>query len=295
MPATVIDGREIAAAARQEIGQRVARLRETGGSVRLDAILVAHEGAAAGRVYAENQARQCAELGIDYQLTELPAGTGADDLDACIRDLNDDPAVNAIMIHLPLPGRIDTYRVQSRIAPEKDVEGVNPANIGNIVYGRSSLAPCTALAVLKLIDATGVDLRGKQVVVIGASNIVGKPIAVMLMRREATVVSCNEFTAGIEAMAACGDVLVAAAGVAGLVGPAWVKPGATVIDVGIHRVTEPDGTQRTTGDVDFEAVRGVAGAISPVPGGVGPVTVAMLLENVVAAAERTATSEGGRR
>jgi methylenetetrahydrofolate dehydrogenase (NADP+)/methenyltetrahydrofolate cyclohydrolase len=200
--------------------------------------------------------------------------------------LNTDPVVRAIMVHLPLPAGIDHYRVQSLIAPEKDVEGVNPANIGNIVYGRSSLAPCTALAVVRMIETTGVSLRGARAVVVGASDHVGKPIAVMLMRPEATVVSCNKHTKGIVDLARTADVLIAAAGVPGLVTAEWVKPGAIVIDVGIHRVDGPDGKKRTVGDVEQDGVRQVAGWLSPVPGGVGPVTVAMLLENVAAAALR---------
>jgi methylenetetrahydrofolate dehydrogenase (NADP+)/methenyltetrahydrofolate cyclohydrolase len=190
------------------------------------------------------------------------------------------------MLHLPLPGAVDPYSAQRLIAPDKDVEGVNPANIGNIVYGRSSLAPCTALAVLHMVHSTGVELRGRNAVIVGASNIVGKPIAVMLMRHEATVVSCNKFTRDIASLTRQADVLVAAAGVPGLVKPDWVRPGALVIDVGSTRVADPDGTLRTRGDVDFDAVRQVAGFISPVPGGVGPVTVAMLLRNVVDACER---------
>jgi methylenetetrahydrofolate dehydrogenase (NADP+)/methenyltetrahydrofolate cyclohydrolase len=180
---------------------------------------------------------------------------------------------------------IDMERVQSLIAPEKDIEGVNPANIGNVVYGRRSLVPCTALAVLEMIESTGVALKGARCVVVGASNIVGKPIAVLLMREEATVISANKFTGELPALARSADVLVAAAGVPGLVTREWVKPGAVVVDVGINRVAGPDGAVRTVGDVD-PAAASVAGWLSPVPGGVGPMTVAMLLRNVCEAALR---------
>jgi methylenetetrahydrofolate dehydrogenase (NADP+)/methenyltetrahydrofolate cyclohydrolase len=190
------------------------------------------------------------------------------------------------MLHLPLPAGVDVERVQSLIAPEKDVEGVNPANIGNVVYGRRSLVPCTALASVEMIESTGVELRGARCVIVGASNIVGKPIAVLLMRAEATVISTNKFTRGIADLTRSADVLVAAAGVPGLIKGDMIKPGAVVIDVGINRIAGPDGKSITVGDVAFDEAVEVAGHLSPVPGGVGPMTVAMLLRNTVDAALR---------
>jgi methylenetetrahydrofolate dehydrogenase (NADP+)/methenyltetrahydrofolate cyclohydrolase len=286
MPARILDGKALAEAERRRIAERAAALRASGRPVRLDAVL-AHGGSdAASMVYAENQRKMCADLGIDYRLHELPVGCKSDEIAEQVDRLNHDPNVHAIMVHMPLPEGVDSYRIQSLIAPQKDVEGVNPANIGNIVYGRSSLAPCTALAVLKMIDSTGLDLRGKFAVCVGASDIVGKPVAVMLMRREATVISCTKYTSEAPALTRQADVLVAAAGVPGLVKRDWVRPGAVVIDVGINRVAGADGKQRTVGDVAFDEVREVAGWISPVPGGVGPVTVAMLLDNVLASADR---------
>jgi methylenetetrahydrofolate dehydrogenase (NADP+)/methenyltetrahydrofolate cyclohydrolase len=286
MAARTIDGRAIAEDVRRTVAARVADLRARGMAARLDAVLVASGPDDPSLVYAENQRSTCAELGIEYHLHRLPANADYEAIAGRVLLLNTDPVVRAIMVHLPLPAGIDHYRVQSLIAPEKDVEGVNPANIGNIVYGRSSLAPCTALAVVRMIETTGVTLRGARAVVVGASDHVGKPIAVMLMRPEATVVSCNKHTKGIVDLARTADVLIAAAGVPGLVTAEWVKPGAIVIDVGIHRVDGPDGKKRTVGDVEQDGVRQVAGWLSPVPGGVGPVTVAMLLENVAAAALR---------
>lgn len=286
MTARVIDGKQIAETVRAGIRQRVATLRAKGKDVRLDAVLAASASDAASRVYADNQAKMCRELGIEYDLHALPEGSGFDEIAGRVLLLSNDATCDAIMVHLPLPSGVDTYRVQSLINPEKDVEGVNPANIGNIIYGRSSLAPCTALAVMKMIETTGIELRGATAAVVGASDIVGKPIAAMLMQREATVFSLNKFTKGITEITKQADVLVAAAGVVGLVKPDWVKPGAVVIDVGIHRVPGPSGKPVTVGDVDFEPVKNVAGWISPVPGGVGPVTVTMLLENVVSAVER---------
>lgn len=286
MSARLIEGKVVAEAERGLITRRVAALREAGRRVRLDAVLACSGGDAASRVYAEGQRKMCADLGIDYRLHEIEGGCGEEQILERVERLNEDPEVRAVMVHMPLPEGADAYRIQSRIAPDKDVEGVNPANIGNIVYGRSSLAPCTALAVLRMIDWTGVDPRGRFAVCVGASDIVGKPVAVMLMRREATVVSCTKHTAGIEELTSRAEILVVAAGVPGLVKREWVRPGAVVIDVGINRVSGADGKARTVGDVAFDEVSGVAGWLSPVPGGVGPVTVAMLLSNVVSAWER---------
>lgn len=307
MSARIIDGRALAESYKARIARRVAAVRARGRNVRLDAVLVGSEDDPS-HVYAANQGRTCAELGIEYALHAITGGPRGgptfDDIAGRVLLLNTREEVTAVMVHVPLPPGIDAYRVQRLIAPEKDVEGVNPANIGNIVYGRSSLAPCTALATLKMIDSTleppadasapavgegaagGPSLRGRVAVCVGAGDVVGKPIAVMLMRREATVISCNKWTPGLRDLARRADILVAAAGVPGLVTPDLVKPGAVVIDVGVSRVAGPDGRVRTVGDVAFDQVRKVAGWVSPVPGGVGPMTVAMLLMNVVEAAER---------
>lgn len=281
--ARIIDGRAAAEEVRRAVAQRVAA---AGRRVRLDAILVGEDRSAV--LYATNQAKTCADVGIEYVLHRLPASAGEARIAARIDLLNGEPAVQAIMLHLPLPEGVDTERMQSLIDPERDVEGVNPANIGNVVYGRRSLLPCTALAALALIERSGVTLRGSTAVVVGASNIVGKPIAVLLMREEATVISTNRYTQDLASLTRRADVLVAAAGVPGLVTGEMVKPGAVVIDVGINRVRGADGQMRTVGDVDFESASRVAGHITPVPGGVGPMTVAMLLRNVVEAALRPA-------
>ena len=290
----LIDGKQLAQQAREQLAARIDTIKAAGGTVRLDAILAASKADAAARVYAKNQARTCASLGIEYHLHEIAkAEQDATDEDAVLSRvllLNEKPHVHAVMLHLPLPGSVDPYPVQSRIAPHKDVEGVNPVNIGNIIYGRSSIVPCTALAVLRMIESTEINLQGARAVVIGASDIVGKPIAALLMRREATVISCNKHTKDIVPLAQSADILIAAAGVPHLVKQDWVRPGAIVIDVGIHRMPIdpplPDGTKtKTIGDVDFDHVAPIAHAISPVPGGVGPMTVAMLLENVVQTAE----------
>jgi methylenetetrahydrofolate dehydrogenase (NADP+)/methenyltetrahydrofolate cyclohydrolase len=282
--ATIIDGRALAKQVRDSIRKRVDQLRARGVPVRLDAILA--RGDAAAEIYARNQAKTCDELGIEYLLTELPEDAGFEDIAGRVLLMNHDDDVSAIMIHLPLPAGVDTERIQSLIAIEKDIEGVNPANIGNIVYGRRSLVPCTALAVMEMIESTGISLPGTRCVCVGASNIVGKPVAVLLMRAEATVISTNVHTKDQGDLTRTADVLIAAAGVPGLITADLVKPGAVVIDVGVNRVPGPDGKMRTVGDVAFDEVCKVAGAVSPVPGGVGPMTVAMLMRNTVEAAER---------
>ena len=280
MPAKIIDGKAIGAQVRIEIRKRIEVAKR---SVRLDAVLVGDDRAAA--IYAQNQAKTCAEAGIEYHLHTLPASCGYDEIAGRILLMNTEESIKAIMLHLPLPVGVDTERIQSLIAPEKDVEGVNPANIGNVVYGRRSLVPCTALAVLEMIESTGITLRGSKCVVVGASNIVGKPIAVLLMRAEATVVSANKFTQNLSSLTREADIVIAAAGVASLVKPDWIKPGAVVVDVGINRVAGADGKSVTVGDVDPQVAE-IAGWMSPVPGGVGPMTVAMLLRNVAEAALR---------
>ena len=280
MPAKIIDGKAIGAQVRMEIRKRIEVAKRR---VRLDAVLVGDDRAAA--IYAQNQAKTCAEAGIEYHLHTLPASCGYDEIAGRILLMNTEESIKAIMLHLPLPSGVDTERIQSLIAPEKDVEGVNPANIGNVVYGRRSLVPCTALAVLEMIESTGITLRGAKCVVVGASNIVGKPIAVLLMRAEETVVSANKFTKNLSMLTREADVVVAAAGVASLVKSDWIKPGAVVVDVGINRIPGVDGKSVTVGDVDPQVAE-IAGWMSPVPGGVGPMTVAMLLRNVAEAALR---------
>ncbi len=288
MAATIIDGKALAARSREDLASRVAHVRDRGGSVGLDALLVvsqAPDAVGPSRVYAENQKRTCETLGIDYRLHELVCSS-ADDIAGRILVLNEREQCTAIMLHLPVPPGVDPYDVQRLIDPIKDVEGVNPANIGNVVYGRDGYAPCTALSAIALIESTGIDPKGKLAVVVGASDVVGKPLAVLLMRQEATVISCNEFSPDLAELTKRADILIAAAGVPGLITSEMTKPGAVVIDVGVNRVRGEDGKTRTVGDVDFQGVQPVASFISPVPGGVGPMTVAVLLRNVVKAAER---------
>ncbi len=286
MPARIIDGKTLAARAKAGIAERVRALEAS--PVRLDAILVGSDSAAA--TYARRQGDGCRELGIEYVLHELPDDATHADVAGRVLLLNEDRRVSAIMLHLPLPEGVDTERIQSLIAVPKDVEGVNPANIGRVVYGRRSLVPCTALAVMEMIESTGIELPGARCVCVGASNIVGKPVVVLLMRAEATVISANKYTPDLAELTRSADLLASATGVPGLITADMVKPGAVVIDVGFARITEPGtGRQRVAGDVAPE-VREVAGWLSPVPGGVCPMSVAMLLRNTVDAAERRAES-----
>jgi methylenetetrahydrofolate dehydrogenase (NADP+)/methenyltetrahydrofolate cyclohydrolase len=213
-------------------------------------------------------------------------------LSGVIASLNRDPSVSGIMLHLPLPGHLDATAMQYQIDPVKDVEGVNPANIGYVVYGHTLIAPCTALAVIELIKLTGVPLRGAEAVVVGASEIAGKPISLLLTEQMATVTLCHIATRDLAAHTRRAEVLVVAVGKPGLIGADFIREGAVVIDVGINRVTLPDGSKKTVGDVDSGPVSKKAGWVSPVPGGVGPVTVAMLLKNTIRAAELSAPTTG---
>lgn len=286
MPAKLIDGKSLSAAIRDRVAADVAALTAQNKPVRLIALLVGENPAA--QVYAENQKRTCAQVGIAYELRQLPATTTADDLHAAIHALNADPTVTGIFLHAPLPAGLDLQDAQYHIDILKDVEGVNPANIGHVVYGHTIIAPCTALAVVELIDSTGVPLQGADVAVVGASRIVGRPLALLLTERNATVTLCHIFTKDTPAACRHADIIVVAVGKPGLLRAEHVKPGAVVIDVGINRVKITDAfgkiTEKTVGDVDFEAVAQVAGHITPVPGGVGPMTVAMLLRNTLRAA-----------
>ncbi len=288
MPATILDGAAYAAEIRAEVTRQVAWHNAHHGPIKLVAVLVGSD--AAGRIYAESQRKLSVKVGVQYELVELPDSATQAELLTVIDRLNADPGVTGIILQLPLPPHIDTAAAQYRIDPYKDVEGVNPANIGLLFYGEPIIAPCTALAVTELVRRSGVTERGANAVVIGQSRIVGKPVTMFLLERMATVTGCHIATRDLAAHTRQADILVVAVGKPRLVGADLVKPGAVVIDVGINRISERDDSgkeiRRTVGDVDFESVAAVAGAISPVPGGVGPLTVAMLLRNTVEAARK---------
>ena len=276
MPAQLLDGKLIA----QRIRTRLRAAREALGSggVRLVSLEVGQNPAAA--VYVRNQQRAAAEVGIEMEVSNLPLGTTEGQLVAAIEALNRRTEVAGVLVQRPLPPGIDPRIVQSAIDPHKDVEGMHPANMGSILYREPPLPPCTAAAAQHLIVATGIDLRGTETVVVGHSEIVGKPIAILLLHHLSTVTVCHVGTRKLIDHTRRADILVVAVGKAGLVHGDMVKAGACVIDVGINQ--GPDG--RIVGDVDFASTVGVAGFLTPVPGGVGPVTVAMLLRNTLRAA-----------
>jgi len=288
MTATILDGTQLAEGIRHEVRQQVAEWSAQGRSIKLAALLVGQPPASL--VYARSQAALCERMGIDYELVQLPEDTNEAGIIRCLSELNNNPSVTGIMLHMPLPQGIHAPTIQYHIDPYKDVEGVNPANIGLVFYGQPIIAPCTALAVVEIVRQTEMTLRGAHAIIVGQGAIVGRPISVFLIQQDATITACNEFTPNLREHTRKADLLVVAAGKAGLITANHVKPGAVVIDVGINRITTTDDAgqkvTRTVGDVDFESVRDVASAITPVPGGVGPVTVTMLLRNTVEAARK---------
>ncbi len=283
MAAKIIDGKQVAASIRQELKGRVADLQaRTGVTPGLAVILVGDNPASA--VYVGSKIRACAEVGIRSFRKQYPATVPEETLIATIEELNRDPSVHGILVQLPLPPHIDMRRVLKTIDAGKDVDGFHLYNVGGLVVGHTVFPPCTPYGVVKLLEHEKIEVEGRNVVVVGASNIVGKPMALMLMQREATVSVCHVKTRDLAQYTILADILVVAAGKPKLILPQMVKSGAVVIDVGINRL--PDG--KIVGDVDFEGVRQKASYITPVPGGVGPMTVTMLLFNTINSAERSA-------
>jgi len=280
-PATVIDGVAAAREVHARLRARVAAL--AGSNVRpgLAAIMVGDNPAS--KIYLRNKVRACDETGVRSEVHGLPADAPASAVLATLESLNRDAQVHGILLQLPLPPHLDAERIMQNLAPEKDVDGLTWASLGALVTGRAAYEPCTPAGVIALLERAGVVLDGRDAVVVGRSAIVGKPMALMLMARGATVTICHSRTRDLADHTRRADVLVAAVGRARLITGDMVKPGAAVIDVGINRL--PDG--KLAGDVDFEAVRKVAGWVTPVPGGVGPMTVAMAIVNTVRAAERS--------
>ncbi|HXF45488.1 MAG TPA: bifunctional methylenetetrahydrofolate dehydrogenase/methenyltetrahydrofolate cyclohydrolase FolD [Burkholderiaceae bacterium] len=281
MPARLIDGKALAAQVRAELAPRIAALAARGVRPGLAVLLVGDDPASA--IYVRNKVKACEETGIRSFFEHLPARTAQAELLARVRSLNDDPAVHGILVQLPLPPHLDAQQIVDAIACDKDVDGLHPINAGLMLMGRPRFRSCTPYGVMRMLAAIDCTLAGKHAVVIGRSNMVGKPMAMLLLAADATVTLCHSRTRDLAAIARQADVLIAAAGRRNLVTADMVKPGAVVIDVGTNRT--PEG--KLVGDVDFAAVREVAGAISPVPGGVGPMTIAMLLVNTVEAAERS--------
>ncbi|PWL45838.1 MAG: bifunctional methylenetetrahydrofolate dehydrogenase/methenyltetrahydrofolate cyclohydrolase FolD [Clostridiales bacterium] len=274
-----IDGKQISEQVKDRVSRQVAALKENGVTVGLAVVIVGQDPAS--RVYVNNKKKACARCGIESYEYALPEETTEEELLALVDELNRDPKVNGILVQLPVPKQIDDHKVIAAISPEKDVDAFHAVNVGKIMIGDFDFLPCTPSGCMELIDSTGVDIAGKNCVVIGRSNIVGKPMAMLLLHRNGTVTICHSKTKNLPEICKNADILVAAVGRAKFVTADMVKEGAVVIDVGMNR----DENGKLCGDVDFEAVKDIAGYITPVPGGVGPMTIATLMQNTVTAAK----------
>ena len=280
-----LDGRALGARLAEEARPRLEALVEAGRQPRLVVVEVGENQAS--RSYIRGQRRGASRWGLEFAVRTLPATTNEAGVKRVLRELNADPRVTGILLAMPLPAGLGARSLQRLIKPSKDVEGIHPENLGGCLYGRYGLLPCTPLACMALLESAAVDLRGKNAVVVGHSEIVGKPVALLLLAQDATVTVCHKETQDLAAHTRQADVLIVAVGKPGLITADMVKPGAVVVDVGINAVPDPDeaGKVRIVGDVDTDAVMEKAAAITPVPGGVGPVTVAMLMRNTLLAAE----------
>ena len=284
--AKLIDGKLISAQIRAEIKDEVVAFEREYGFVPGLAVVIVGENPAS-QVYVRNKARACAEVGFYSEVHELPASTTQEELNALVDRLNGDERIHGILVQLPLPKHLDETEVLLRMDPTKDVDAFHPYNVGKIMIGDYDFLPCTPAGVMALLERSGIDPAGKRCVVIGRSNIVGKPMAMLLLHANGTVTVCHSRTQNLAELCREADILVVAIGRADFVGADMVKPGAVVIDVGMNR--REDG--KLTGDVDFAAVEPIASAITPVPGGVGPMTITMRLKNTLTAARRKATAD----
>jgi len=281
MTAQLIDGNALSQQLRGDVARRAAALRARGVVPGLAVVLVGENPAS--QVYVRNKVKACQDSGLHSVLEQYPATLSEADLLARVDALNRDPAIHGILVQLPLPAHIDAQKVIEAISPEKDVDGFHVASAGALMVGQPGFWPCTPYGCMKMLESIGYDLKGKHAVVIGRSNIVGKPMALMLLQKNATVTICHSGTRDLKALTLQADVVVAAVGKRNVLTADMVKPGAVVIDVGMNR----NEAGKLCGDVDFEGVKEVAGWITPVPGGVGPMTITMLLVNTLEAAERS--------
>ncbi|WP_278803636.1 bifunctional methylenetetrahydrofolate dehydrogenase/methenyltetrahydrofolate cyclohydrolase FolD [Marinobacter nauticus] len=280
MSAKLINGKEIAAQVRQQVAAGVEARKQKGlRAPGLAVVLVGHDPAS--QVYVGNKRKACEQAGILSLSYDLPEDTSQAALEALIDELNENPAVDGILVQLPLPSHLDADPILVKIRPDKDVDGFHPYNIGRLMQRKPTLRPCTPAGVITLLDSIGTPYKGQHAVIVGASNIVGRPMSMELLLKGATTTVCHRFTDNLEKFVGEADILVAAVGKPGIIKGEWVKPGATVIDVGINRMD--DG--KLCGDVDFDAAAERAAYITPVPGGVGPMTIATLLENTLYAAD----------
>lgn len=280
MTAAIISGKQIADEIRIDIAREVASLAERGVKPGLAVVLVGEDPAS--EVYVRNKEKSSTQLGFHSEVHKLDASTSQEELLKLVAELNSRDAIDGILVQLPLPKHIEEKAVINAIAVEKDVDGFHPVNVGNLVIGDDSLLPCTPAGVIEMIKRTGTGLSGKHAVVIGRSNIVGKPVSLLLQRENATVTMCHSRTANMAELSRQADILVVAIGRANFIDASYVKPGAVVIDVGMNRLENG----KLAGDVDYESAKEVAGYITPVPGGVGPMTITMLMSNTLIAAKR---------
>jgi methylenetetrahydrofolate dehydrogenase (NADP+) / methenyltetrahydrofolate cyclohydrolase len=285
-PAQTIDGNALATQLRGDVAARTAALKARGLTPGLAVVLVGDNSAS--QVYVRNKVKACSDAGLHSVLEKYDAGMSEAELLARVEALNNDPTIHGILVQLPLPTHIDAHKVIEAISPAKDVDGFHVASAGALMVGQPGFWPCTPYGCMKMLESIGYNLRGKHAVVIGRSNIVGKPMAMMLLQQSATVTVCHSATPNLKAMTLQADVIVAAVGKQNVLTADMVKPGAVVIDVGMNR----NDAGKLCGDVDFDGVRQVAGYITPVPGGVGPMTITMLLVNTLEAAERDAAMRG---
>jgi methylenetetrahydrofolate dehydrogenase (NADP+)/methenyltetrahydrofolate cyclohydrolase len=292
MVATIIHGPDVAAQIKKELREKIAELRGRGVTPGLAVVMVGEDPAS--KQYVRNKVKGCEELGIYSRSIILPESASEDELLKVVDELNADPAIHGFLVQLPIPQHIDENKVLMRIDPEKDADGFHPINVGRMLIGNPQFLPATPHGIQEMLMRSGNDPEGKHVVVVGRSNIVGKPIAAILMQKKkganATVTVCHSRTRDLASLVRMGDVVIAAIGSPGFITADMIKPGAVVIDVGTNRVDDPSDKRgyRWVGDVDFENVKEVASAITPVPGGVGPMTIVMLLKNTVTAASRAA-------
>ena len=273
--AKIIDGKKISAEIKDEVKEEVAALKKEGKEIALAVLQVGADPASS--VYVRNKKRACEYTGIRSVSYELPEETTQEELMKIVKECNEDAAVNGILVQLPLPKHINEDEVLLAIDPKKDVDGFHPVSVGNMVIGEDGFLPCTPAGIIQLLKRSGVEIDGKECVVIGRSNIVGKPMSILLLRENGTVTTCHSHTKNLKEICKRADILVAAIGKPKFIDDSYVKEGAVVIDVGIHR----NENNKLCGDVDFDKVEPVASAITPVPGGVGPMTIAMLMKNCV--------------
>ena len=273
--ARLIDGKQISNQIKDELKEEVGRMKEQGTKICLAVIQVGADPASS--VYVNNKKKACAYIGIDSRAYELPEDTSEEELAALVEELNEDTAVNGILVQLPLPSHINEDRIIRTISPDKDVDGFHPVSVGRLWLGEKGFVSCTPAGIIQLLKRSGVKIEGKECVIVGRSNIVGKPLAALLLRENGTVTVAHSRTGNLKEITKRADILVVAIGKKEFITAEYVKEGAVVIDVGIHR----DENNHLCGDVDFKSVEPVASAITPVPGGVGPMTIAMLMNNCV--------------